>query len=77
MLVLVNVDHDIFYEMRYFAFWKGVIMPFTPFGKALLRLLERRYCAFLKVILTPFGKALLRLLERRYNAFLLRVMTPF
>ena len=52
---------EIFYERRYYAFWKGVI---TPFWKACLRLSERRYYAFL-------------MHKRRNNAFPLRVITPF
>ena len=35
---------DIFYERRYYAYWKGII---TPFEKALLRLSTSRYYAFL------------------------------
>ena len=52
-MILVNVEHD--------AFRKGVI---TPFGKALLRPLERRYIAIL------ISKWL-------NNAFSLRIIMPF
>ena len=48
----------IFYEWRYYAFWKCVI---TPFKKALLRLSTSRYNTFfallrlLKGVITPFN----------------------
>ena len=68
MLILVNVEHEIFYERRYYVFWKGVI---TPFEKALLRLFNRHYYAYLKGVLRLFMH------KRRNNAFSLRVITPF
>ena len=53
-------------ERRYYAFWKGVIMPFRF---SLLRLLDRSYYVFLKGIT--------RLSKRRYYAFPIRIITPF
>ena len=50
---------------------------FAKFKKGVLRLLKRRYYAFLFRVITPFKKGLLRLSKRRYKFFSLCIVKPF